>query len=134
MTGERYAAEELSEARRALADAERPVEVGSSSEGIVNRLYYASFHAAQAALYVQGVDPGSHGAVRNRFGEEIVLDGDATREEGRLLTTLADLRQRADYGYDRIDANVTVLATRTENLVERMTTFVERTAEDADDE
>lgn len=70
MTDERYAAEELSEARRALADAERPVEVGGSSEGIVNRLYYASFHAAQAALYVQGVDPGSHGAVRNRFGEE----------------------------------------------------------------
>jgi uncharacterized protein (UPF0332 family) len=133
MTDERYAAEELSEARRALADAERPVEV-SSSEGIVNRLYYASFHAAQAALYVQGVDPGSHGAVRNRFGEEIVLDGDATREEGRLLTTLADLRRRADYGYDRIDTDVTVLATRTENLVERMTTFVERTAEDADDE
>jgi uncharacterized protein (UPF0332 family) len=133
MTDERYAAEELSEARRALADAERPVEV-SSSEGIVNRLYYASFHAAQAALYVQGVDPGSHGAVRNRFGEEIVLDGNATREEGRLLTTLADLRRRADYGYDRIDTDVTVLATRTENLVERMTTFVERTAEDADDE
>ena len=82
MTDERYADEELSKARRALNDAERLVQTSGSEEGIVNRLYYASFHAAQAALYVRGVDPGSHGAVRNRFGEEIVLDGDATREQG----------------------------------------------------
>lgn len=37
----------------------------------INRLYYAASHAAQAALYDRNVDPGSHGAVRNRFGEEL---------------------------------------------------------------
>ena len=57
MTDERYADEELSKARRALNDAEQLVQTSGSEEGIVNRLYYASFHAAQAALYVRGVDP-----------------------------------------------------------------------------
>lgn len=37
-------------------------------EGIVNRLYYAAFHAAQAVLYDRDVAPSSHGAIRNRLG------------------------------------------------------------------
>lgn len=103
MADQRYAEEKLAKARQALADAERLIDAGGTDGGVVNRLYYASFHAAQAALYVRGVDSGSHGAARSRFGEELVLEGEATREQGRLLTTLADLRQQADYGYGPID-------------------------------
>ncbi|PSP44000.1 hypothetical protein BRC68_04520 [Halobacteriales archaeon QH_6_64_20] len=81
-------------------------------------------------LYVRDIDPGSHETGRNRFGEEIVLEGDATREQGRLLTTLADLRQQADYGYDRIDADIDELAERTRTFVERMTALVESATEE----
>ena len=56
--------------------------------------------------------------------------GDATREQGRLLTTLADLRQQADYGYDRIDADIDELAERTRTFVERMTALVESATEE----
>lgn len=86
----------------------------------MNRLYYAAFHGAQAALYDRGVDAGSHGGVRNRFGEEIVVAGDASADQGRLLTTLADLRQQADYGYEPIDADVESLLERTRDFVGRM--------------
>lgn len=120
MVEETYVDEELAKARQALADAEQLLEAGGSDEGIVNRLYYACFHAAQAALYAREKQPGSHGAVRRQFGKALVLEGDATREQGRLLTTLADLRQQADYGYEPIDEDVECLFQRTSSFVESM--------------
>jgi uncharacterized protein (UPF0332 family) len=126
MADERYAEEELSKARRALADDERLASSGGSDAGTINRLYYAAFHAAQAALYDRGIEPSSHGAVRNPFGKEFVLDGSASREQGRLLTTLADLRQQADYGYDPIEADIESLFDRTRSFVESMAEYVDR--------
>lgn len=115
-----YAEEELDKAREALDDARRLATEGGSDAGVVNRLYYAGFHAAQAALYDRGVDPGSHGAVQRLFGRELVLDGAATREQGRLLTKLADLRQQADYGYEPLDVDVSALRERTNRFVDAM--------------
>ncbi len=115
-----YVAEELRKAEQALDDAIQLKSGGGSEEGTVNRLYYAAFHAAQAVLYDRGVDAGSHGSVRNRFGEEIVVAGDASADQGRLLTTLADLRQQADYGYEPIDADVDSLLERTCDFVRHM--------------
>jgi uncharacterized protein (UPF0332 family) len=126
MADERYAEEELSKVRRALADDERLASSGGSDAGTINRLYYAAFHAAQAALYDRGIEPSSHGAVRNLFGKEFVLDGSASREQGRLLTTLADLRQQADYGYDPIEADIESLFDRTRSFVESMAEYVDR--------
>ncbi|WP_368410939.1 hypothetical protein [Halomarina pelagica] len=48
---------------------------------MVNRSYYAAFHAAQAVLYARGENPSSHGHVRRQFGQRVVLNGDASREE-----------------------------------------------------
>lgn len=96
----------------------------------MNRLYYAAFHAAQAALFDRGVNPESHGAVRNLFGERLVLEGDATRDQGRLLTTLADLRQQADYGYEPITADVDELSGQTRSFVEAMEKMVETSTTD----
>lgn len=124
MVDERYVREELDKARDALTDAEALLDAGGSTEGVVNRLYYAAFHAAQAALYDHDIEPGSHGGVRNRSGEELVLDGTATRDQGRLLTTLADLRQQADYGYEPISADPDGLHDRTRAFVDAMTSLV----------
>ena len=65
-----YVEEEFRKARRALADADRLRDAGGSAEAIVNRLYYACFHGAQAVLYDRGYDPTSHGAVMRLFGRE----------------------------------------------------------------
>lgn len=115
-----YVEEELNKARQALEDAGRLSSGGGSDAGIVNRLYYGAFHAAQAALYDRGVDAGSHGGVRNRFGEEVVLAGDARADQGRLLTSLADLRQQADYGYEPLEVDIEPLLKRTQEFVEDM--------------
>ncbi|MFC6940790.1 hypothetical protein ACFQE8_12610 [Salinirubellus sp. GCM10025818] len=47
------------------------------------------------------------------------------RSQGRLLTTLADLRQQADYGYEPIDADVATLLDRTRSFVESMAALVD---------
>lgn len=129
MVDREYVEEELFKARTALSDAEELATGDGSPAGVVNRLYYASFHAAQAALYARDIDPSSHGAVRMLFGEHVVLDGEATREQGRLLTTLADLRQQADYGYEPLDEDVGTLRERTREFVDAMAALVESRGE-----
>ena len=91
---------------------------------MLNRLYYATFHAAQATLYVRGLTPSSHGQVRQQFGQHVVLEGDASRRQGRLLSTLYDYRQQADYiGYSpavdisKLVASVDDFLTHAEALV-----------------
>lgn len=125
MADREYVEEEFSKAREALDDASVLAETGGSDAGVVNRLYYACFHGAQAALYDRGVDPSSHGAVRNLFGEHLVLEGNLSRDHGRLLGTLADLRQRADYGYAPIDEDVESLIERTGSFVEDVATLLD---------
>lgn len=48
---------ELQQARQALSDAETAREAGVSDAAVINRLYYASFHAVQAVLYDHGYEP-----------------------------------------------------------------------------
>lgn len=89
---------ELGRARDALSDARVLLDGDGTDSGVLNRLYYAAFHGAQAALYAHGQTPSSHGHVRQQFGQQLVLEGLVTREHGRLLGTLYDYRWEADYG------------------------------------
>jgi uncharacterized protein (UPF0332 family) len=108
---------ELEQAEQALADATGALDANLSDAVVVNRLYYACFHAAQAVLYDRGYEPESHGGVLSLFGSEIVAAGDASRDQGRLLNDLSALRKQADYGYESIDEDL-------ESLVDRVETFV----------
>jgi uncharacterized protein (UPF0332 family) len=79
--------DQLRQAEQAFEDAVGAKEADLSDAVIVNRLYYACFHAAQAALYDRGHEPTSHGGVLSLFGSEVAVDGEATREQGRSSTT-----------------------------------------------
>lgn len=48
---------ELDQAREALSDAEGALDADLSAAVVINRCYYACFHAAQAVLYDRGFDP-----------------------------------------------------------------------------
>ncbi|MFB6296242.1 MAG: HEPN domain-containing protein [Halobacteriales archaeon] len=116
---------ELEAARDALGDARVLLDGDGSDAGVCNRLYYAAFHAAQAALYVREVNPASHGAVRRQFGQHLVLDGDASREEGRLLGDLYDHRQEADYRLVSLDVDVEALVSDVDAFVAHMEALVQ---------
>lgn len=120
-----YVAEELEKADAARSDASVLLEGGASDEAIVNRLYYACFHAATAALYAAGEEPTSHRGTLALFGSELVVDGPATRDDGRCFNRLRDYREQADHGYDPIDANVDALIERTDDFVETMREIID---------
>lgn len=48
-----------------------------------------------------------------------------SRDKGRLLTTLGDLRQQADYGYEPLDVDVETVLERTRAFVEAMRSFID---------
>lgn len=123
---ERESQEELGQARDALADAFILRDGGGTPGAVVNRLYYAAFHAAQAVLYLRGINPGSHGHVRQAFGQSVVLAGDAQRSDGELLGRLYDYRHQADYGRLNLTVDITELFGEVEEFVERMEALVEK--------
>lgn len=112
--------DQLRQARQAFADAEGARDADLSDAVVINRLYYACFHAAQGVLYDRGYNPSSHGGVLSLFGSEVVTAGDVTRKRGRFLNRLSELRRQADYGYGTLDENVDTLLQRTEQFVTEM--------------
>ena len=62
-----------------------------------NRLYYALFHAITALFVSDGIPVHSHNGMKIRFGKEYVLTGLTTDEEGKLLSQMETMRERADY-------------------------------------
>ena len=113
------------QADRALEDAVGARDAGLSDAVIVNRLYYACFHAAQGVLYERGHEPTSHGGVLSLFGSEVVVDGAATRKHGRLLNDLSSLRKQADYGFEAIDEDIDSRLDRVESFVRDMERLVD---------
>ena len=111
---------QLRQAHQALSDAKGARDAELSDTVVVNRLYYACFHAAQAVLYDREHDPTTHGGVLTLFGSEIVKQGDAVHADGRFLNDLGELRQKADYGYGTIDEDVDSLLARTRQFVSDM--------------
>lgn len=122
---ETYAAEELEKAHAALDDARTMLQAGVSDEAIVNRLYYACFHSANAALYDRGFEPSTHKGTISLFGQELVLEGPIARERGQFLNRLRDYREQADYGHDPVDADVESLLEQSETFVEELSELVE---------
>lgn len=115
-----YVAEELQAAREAASDAEKMHESGVTDNAIVNRLYYACFHAAQAALASKDVSVTSHRGLVSMFGKELVKTGEASPEQGRFLNTMQMYRLTADYEHKPIDAEITDLLSQTKRFVGEM--------------
>lgn len=109
---------EFARAEQMLADARTATEVDISKATIVNRLYYACFHAAQAALYARGFTPQSHGHVQTLLGRELVQPGEIPRECGRFFNDMETYRRRVDYGSGGVDRE-------TEDLIERTASFLD---------
>lgn len=108
---------ELDQAERMLKDATTAHEVDISKATVVNRLYYACFHAAQAALYDHGFDPQSHGGVQMLLGRELVRTGEVSRELGRFFNEMETYRRRVDYGSGDVERD-------SEELIQRTATFL----------
>lgn len=89
-----------SRAEDSIAAAETLMEAGFY-DFAASRAYYAGFHAAAAALLSEGISFGTHAGVLNGVHQHFVKPGRLSRELGRNLNWLAELRAVGDYGETR---------------------------------
>lgn len=88
----------LRKADTALASARRNLDAGDL-DGAANRLYYAMFHAARAALVSIGRPAeGRHGTIIAQFSLNFCKDGPLPTELGRAMNEAQELRVESDYG------------------------------------
>lgn len=111
---------EWERAEQALTDARVAHEAGVPKATVINRLYYACFHAAQAVLYSRGFDPTSHGAVGTLLGRELVQRGTVDRKHGRFLSDMETYRRRVDYGSSAVERETEELLDGTGSFVDAM--------------
>ena len=81
---------------RALGAAEILAREGYH-EDAVSRAYYATLHAAKAALYIHDVATNSHAAVRRMFGRHLIRSGTIEPMWASHLGESLDDRLAADY-------------------------------------
>jgi uncharacterized protein (UPF0332 family) len=94
----------LKKADAALASAKRELAAGDL-DGTANRLYYAMFHAARAALLSIGeAAQGRHATIIAQFGRCFCKDGPLPTELGRAINEAQELRLEGDYGAGTPDA------------------------------
>lgn len=116
-----FAEEELEDARIALSDVENLIEEDVfSDEIIISRQYYACYHAAKAVLHTRGFDPKTHAGMVSTFGEQVVENDEATRDDGRFLSNLMDERKTADYDHKPLVVDVEKRFARTKEFVADM--------------
>lgn len=92
-------------------------------DGAANRVYYAMFDAARAALLASGapVEPDigrTHSGMIGAFGNFLVKNGPVSKEVGRLLNRAHEIRLVADYNGDSVEP------ADAQEMVEQAETFV----------
>ena len=70
---------------------------GFTAEAI-SRAYYAAFYAAEAALLSLGETRSKHAGVISAFGDLVVRQRRLDVSAGKVLVSLFDRRNQADYG------------------------------------
>jgi uncharacterized protein (UPF0332 family) len=86
----------LDEAGEALRDAELLLDAGRHRSA-ANRLYYAAFYAALAALLTKRLEYSKHSAVIAFFDKELIRTGILPKEFSRTLHRAFNERQQDDY-------------------------------------
>ncbi|ETX00068.1 MAG: hypothetical protein ETSY1_12585 [Candidatus Entotheonella factor] len=88
-------------ARQALGAAEILRDTGYRADAL-SRAYYATLHAAKAALYIHDVTTASHAAVRRMFGLHLIQTGAIEGEWASHLGEILDDRLAADYDVEAV--------------------------------
>jgi hypothetical protein len=66
-------------------------------EDATSRAYYAAFHATQAVLLTEGLQPKSHQGTLHLFNHNFVKKGIIEPEYSQILARAAKYREEADY-------------------------------------
>ena len=94
----------------------------------VSRLYYSCYYAASALLLKHNIETRSHNGVRTKFSETFIKTGKIDVKFGKLLSHLADYRQKGDYGdlYDYDDKIVVPLVDQVKEFNSEIKKLIEK--------
>lgn len=94
----------VARARQELEVARSLVSSGFHAQA-VSRAYYGAFYAAEAALLSRGETRSKHSGVVAGFIQIVVGDAGLDPDAGRLLRSLFDRRNHADYTTETVSAD-----------------------------
>lgn len=86
----------LVRARTELAAARHLFRGGFAVQAL-SRAYFAAFHAAEASLLLLGETRSRHAGVIAAFAQLLVKRGEVDEDVGRVLRSLFERRNQADY-------------------------------------
>ena len=117
----------IEQAREALADAKLLLDAGRY-RAVANRLYYACFYAAVAALLTRRLQYSKHAAVIAFFDREFIRSGQLPKEYSRTLHRAFNERQQDDYmPFVEMDANeIESLFEDVQTLVAGISEYIEK--------
>ena len=115
----------LEQAREAEQDAELLLAAGRY-RATANRLYYACFYAATAALLTRRLQYSKHSAVIAFFDKEFIGSGELAKEFSRTLHRAFNERQQDDYmPFVNLDADeIKLLFADVQTLVDEIGKYV----------
>jgi len=79
-------------------EAARQLMSGGYLDFAASRAYYAAFYAASAVLLAEGMDVSKHSAVIAFIHQRFAKTGRLSKEQGKTLNWLFELRSVGDYG------------------------------------
>lgn len=115
----------MEQAREALQDAELLLNAGRY-RATANRLYYACFYAAVAALLTKRLQYSKHSAVIAFFDKEFIGSGRLPKEYSKTLHRAFNERQQDDYmPFVELDADeIRQLVTDVQSLVQGIGQYI----------
>jgi uncharacterized protein (UPF0332 family) len=87
----------LERAAQSIAAARQLVS-GGYFDFAASRAYYAAFYAATAILLSEGMEASKHSAVIALIHQRFVKTGKLSKEQGKALNWLSEMRSVGDYG------------------------------------
>lgn len=118
----------LEKSQKFLSDARSAFQQDMSLETVQNRLYYAMFLAARAALLNEGVETSTHSSVNRQVGKIFVKEKDILDPgTGSFYSRQQTLREQADYdpetSFEREEISESL--EKAEEFVQKMNKVVE---------
>ncbi len=94
----------------------------------ISRLYYSCYYAVIALLLKTNIETRSHSGVRTKFSDTYIKTGKIDVKYGKLLSHLADYRQKGDYGdlYDFDDKIVLPLVDQVREFITEIKILIEK--------
>lgn len=121
----------LARSRREI-EAARLLAEGDFAAQAISRAYYAAFYAAEEAVGSLGETRSKHSGVVAAFGKLVVREGGLEEKMGRILRSLFEQKNDADYGEAEVSRQDAELAIGdAEQLVSAVELWLARREEDA---